>query len=110
MTGLLLIKACWGTDVQKEREKGRQLRESRWCCGDLRKLKESLRGRTERFSKGPEPGIWLNSLWPWVVQGAELSPPQDAAQRPLSGVRPTCCSFSALALCPVQPRWTQTGP
>lgn len=59
MTGLLLIKACWGTDVQKERAKGRQLRESRWRCRDLRKLKESLRGRTERFSKGPEPGIWL---------------------------------------------------
>lgn len=37
-------------------------------------------------------------------------PPQDAAQRPLSGGPLTCCSVSALALGPVQPHWTQTGP
>lgn len=57
MTGLLLIKACWGTDVQKEREKGRQLRESRWRCGDLRKLNESLRGRNQGFGCGTVSGL-----------------------------------------------------
>lgn len=48
-TGLLLVKACWGTDVQEECEEMAAVEEQLscpQCCGDLGKLAQA----TERES------------------------------------------------------------